>query len=140
MHADDVPVEWNGEVTDGYAAHETVLRSVTQQHPDLKVTAHPIKVADGEWTATVGELTGGGKMMTLARWRDGAISEEHLRIPGSGERRRQADLRRRRGRQPQGRRGPPHAPAERPLSNRRLTAQLNPPVNGSLGPSDYLEA
>ncbi len=82
MHTDDVHVEWNGEVTDGYAAHEAVLRSVTEQYPDLKVTAHPIKVADGEWTATVGELTGGGKMMTLARWRDGAISEEYLWIPG----------------------------------------------------------
>jgi len=40
------------------------------------------KVAGGEWTATVGEPTGGGKMMTLARWRDGAISEEYLWIPG----------------------------------------------------------
>jgi SnoaL-like domain len=57
MHTDDVYVEWNGKVTDGYAAHEAVLRSVTEQYPGLKVTAHPIKVADGEWTATVGELT-----------------------------------------------------------------------------------
>jgi hypothetical protein len=29
MHTDDVYVEWNGKVTDGYAAHEAVLRSVT---------------------------------------------------------------------------------------------------------------
>ena len=33
-----------------------------------------------EWTCVVGELEGGGRMVTVATWRDGAIAEEYIWI------------------------------------------------------------
>jgi hypothetical protein len=38
----------------------------------------PIRFGSGEWTCVVGELEDGSRMVTMARWRDGAISEEYV--------------------------------------------------------------
>jgi hypothetical protein len=32
----------------------------------------------GEWTCVVGEFEDGGRMVTVAKWRDGAIAEEYI--------------------------------------------------------------
>ena len=42
------------------------------------ITSHPIRFGSGEWTCVVGEFEGGGRMVTVARWRDGAIAEEYI--------------------------------------------------------------
>lgn len=49
---------------------------------------HPLAAGEGvkrrsgrdaqEWTCIVGEFEGGGRMVTVARWRDGAIAEEYI--------------------------------------------------------------
>jgi hypothetical protein len=44
----------------------------------LKIEDHPIKIAQGDWTAVIGNLAGGRRMATVAKWRDGAISEEYV--------------------------------------------------------------
>ena len=36
------------------------------------------RVRTGEWTCAVGEFEDGSRMVTLARWRDGAIVEEYI--------------------------------------------------------------
>jgi hypothetical protein len=43
-----------------------------------QVLSHPIAFGSGEWTCVVGELEGVGRMVTVAKWRDGAIAEEHI--------------------------------------------------------------
>jgi hypothetical protein len=41
-----------------------------------QVSSHPVRI--GDWTCVVGELEDGSRMVTLAKWRDGAIAEEHI--------------------------------------------------------------
>ena len=43
-----------------------------------QLVAHPISFGAGEWTCVVGEFEGGGRMVTVAKWRDGAIAEEYI--------------------------------------------------------------
>jgi len=40
--------------------------------------SHPIAFGSDEWTCAIGEFEGGGRMVTVARWHDGAISEEYI--------------------------------------------------------------
>ena len=40
--------------------------------------SHPIKFGSGEWTCVVGEFEAGGRMVTVARWNNGAIAEEYI--------------------------------------------------------------
>ena len=44
----------------------------------LQIASHPIRFGSGEWTCVVGEFQGGGRMVTVAKWRDGAIAEEYI--------------------------------------------------------------
>jgi hypothetical protein len=78
LHSDDVIVEWAGQRTQGIDAHLAMAKQTVEQTPDAKITSHPIKIAQGEWTAVVGELPGGQRMVTVAKWRDGAIAEEYI--------------------------------------------------------------
>ena len=32
----------------------------------------------GDWTCVVGEFENGSRMVTVAKWRDGAIAEEYI--------------------------------------------------------------
>jgi len=41
----------------------------------VQVKSHPIRFGSGDWTCVVGELEDGSRMVTLAKWRDGAIAE-----------------------------------------------------------------
>ena len=83
LHTDDVTAELMGQRTEGLQAHLDMCQQLVEQNPDLKVTGHPIKIAQGEWTAVVGEITGGQRMVKVARWRDGAISEEYVFFSGA---------------------------------------------------------
>ena len=44
----------------------------------VQVKSHPIGFGSGDWTCVVGELENGSRMVTLAKWRDGAIAEEYI--------------------------------------------------------------
>ncbi len=77
LHTPDVIVDWAGTRTEGIEAHEAMARQFVAAAPDMKITAHPIKIAQGEWTAVVGEVAG-ARMVTVAKWRDGAIAEEYI--------------------------------------------------------------
>ena len=44
----------------------------------IQITSHPVKFGSGDWTCVVGEFEGGGRMVTVAKWRDGAITEEYI--------------------------------------------------------------
>jgi len=43
-----------------------------------QIASHPIGFGSGEWTCVIGEFEGGSRMVTVARWRDGAIAEEYI--------------------------------------------------------------
>lgn len=80
-HTDDVHVDWKGqEPTDGIQAHidamKTFVDSVGGTPP--RIVSHPIGFGSGEWTCVIGEFEDGSRMVTVARWRDGAISEEYI--------------------------------------------------------------
>ena len=79
-HTDDVLVEVHGQPpTRGIEQHiEAVKGFVESMGGGLQITSHQIRFGSGEWTCVVGELEGGSKMVTVARWRDGAIAEEYI--------------------------------------------------------------
>jgi hypothetical protein len=43
-----------------------------------QITSHPITFGSGEWTCAVGEFADGSRMVTVARWVDGAIAGEYI--------------------------------------------------------------
>ena len=81
-HTDDVLVDWKGQppthgVQEHIEAMKAYVESTTGTTP-IQITSHPIRFGSGEWTCVVGEFEGGGRMVTVARWRDGAIAEEYI--------------------------------------------------------------
>src|SRR5712691_1262720 len=44
----------------------------------VQVKSHPVRFGSGDWTCVVGELENGTRMVTVAKWRDGAIAEEYI--------------------------------------------------------------
>lgn len=80
-HTEDVHVDWKGQPpTDGIQAHidamKAYVKSVGGDVPQIK--SHPIAFGSGEWTCAVGEFEDGSRMVTVAKWRDGAIAEEYI--------------------------------------------------------------
>lgn len=80
-HTDDVAVYGKGQPpTHGIQEHidaiKALLESTSGKVP--QITARPIRFGPGEWTCVVGEMEGYGQMVTVARWRDGAIAEEYI--------------------------------------------------------------
>ena len=58
-HAHDILVHWpDGHTTKGIEKHIEDLKGMFVPMPDLKITEHPIKIANGSWTAVVGRMTG----------------------------------------------------------------------------------
>jgi predicted ester cyclase len=58
-HADDIVVSWpDGHDTHGLAKHIEDLKAMFVAIPDLKITEHPIRIANGHWTAVTGHMTG----------------------------------------------------------------------------------
>ena len=78
LHTADVKVDFAGNVTHGIDAHVEALQGMWQSPGSL--TNHAPIVAEGEWTCMVGISAppANMKMVTVAKWRDGAISEEYL--------------------------------------------------------------
>ena len=80
-HTDDVIVDWKGQpVTHGIDEHIAAMKAYVESAGGTppRITSHPIKFGSGEWTCVVGEFEGGGRMVTVARWRNGAIAEEYI--------------------------------------------------------------
>jgi hypothetical protein len=80
-HTDDVLVDWKGQpVTHGIEEHIAAMKAYVQSAGGTppQITSHPIKFGSGEWTCVVGEFEGGGRMVTVARWSNGAIAEEYI--------------------------------------------------------------
>jgi hypothetical protein len=58
-HAEDIIVTWpDGHETNGLAKHLEDMRAMFVPIPDLAILEHPIKIANGSWTAVVGRMTG----------------------------------------------------------------------------------
>jgi predicted ester cyclase len=99
-HARTVAVYWpDGRVTRGLDAHTEELKAMFDWAPDLRVSEHPVKLADRDWTAVTGTVEGTftqpmllpdgrnipptGKQFkisiaTFGHWKDGVMDEEHL--------------------------------------------------------------
>ena len=82
-HTDDVLVVVHGQPsTHGIREHIQAMRALVESTggTPAQVRSHPIRFGSGEWTCVVGELEDGSRMVTVARWRDGAIAEEYVWI------------------------------------------------------------
>jgi hypothetical protein len=81
LHTSDVHVEVGGQGhTDGIDAHVDAMKSLiasTGGQP-MQVQSHPIAFGSDEWTCVIGEFASGARMVTVAKWRDGAITEEYI--------------------------------------------------------------
>lgn len=99
-HAPDVLVHWpDGHITKGIEIHINDLKGMFAYAPDIHIREHPVKVANGEWTAVTGILEGtfsrpmiiaGGRtipptnkpfrinMSTFGHWKNGVMDEEYL--------------------------------------------------------------
>jgi hypothetical protein len=80
-HADDVLVDWKGQSpTHGIEQHIVAMKAYVESAGGTppQITSHPISFGSGEWTCVVGEFEGGGRMVTVAKWHDGAITEEYI--------------------------------------------------------------
>jgi len=77
----DVLVELHGQAsTHGIREHIEAMKAFVASTggAPVQVKSHPIGFGSGDWTCVVGELENGSRMVTLAKWRDGAIVEEHI--------------------------------------------------------------
>jgi len=99
-HAQDIIVHWpDGHTTTGIDVHIADLKTMFVYAPDTRIKEHPIKIAQGEWTAVMGTMEGtftlpmplgDGSMIeptnksfklpmtTIGRWKDGVMVEEYL--------------------------------------------------------------
>ena len=82
-HADDVVLQLRGQKpTHGIREHIDAMKAFveTTGGVPIQVASHPIAFGSGQWTCVVGELEGGGRMVTVAKWVNGAIAEEYVWI------------------------------------------------------------
>jgi len=80
-HTKDVKVDWKGQpVTNGINAHIDAMKKYVEAAGGTppKILSHPIAFGSGEWTCAIGEFEDGSRMVTVAKWRDGAIAEEYI--------------------------------------------------------------
>ena len=80
-HTDDVLVDIHGQSqTHGLQEHIDAMKAFAQTTggTPTQITSHPIRFGSGDWTCVVGEFQNGGRMVTVAKWRDGAIAEEYI--------------------------------------------------------------
>ena len=80
-HTDDVLVDWQGQPpTHGIEEHIEAMKAYVEQIGGVppQITSHPIKFGSGEWTCVIGEFANGARMVTVAKWKDGAIAEEYI--------------------------------------------------------------
>ena len=99
-HADDIIVSWpDGHDTKGIQRHIEDLKKLFIHAPDTAIKVHPIRIANGDWTAVTGVMTGtftkpmpmpdgsavqptGKKfslpMATIGHWKNGKMDHEWL--------------------------------------------------------------
>ncbi len=99
-HTADIKVHWpDGHVTVGLEQHITDLKAMFVATPDFRVSEHPIRIGNGEWTSVVGVVDAtftqpmpkgdgtfiepnGNKlhmnMVTVGHWVNGVMDEEYL--------------------------------------------------------------
>jgi|SRR6476661_2310103 len=80
-HTDDVLVDWKGQPpTHGIQEHIDAMKAYVDSAGGTppQITSHPIAFGSGDWTCVIGEFEGGGRMVTVAKWLDGAIVEEYI--------------------------------------------------------------
>ena len=99
-HAPDILVHWpDGHTTRGLERHTEDLKAMFVYAPDTRISAHPVKFGQGEWTAVIGVMegtftrpmpTGNGKtiaptgksfkltMATVGHWKGSTMNEEYL--------------------------------------------------------------
>ena len=80
-HTYDVLVDVKGQPqTHGIRAHIDAMKAFVESTggTPLQINSHPIRFGSGEWTCVVGEFEDGGRMVTVAKWRDGAIAEDYI--------------------------------------------------------------
>ena len=100
-HAGNIKVHWpDGRTTEGLEVHIEDLEAMFLYAPDTRIHEHPIRIAQGEWTAVVGYMEGtfsqpmpigDGKtiaptgksfrirMATIGHWtKQGVMDEEYL--------------------------------------------------------------
>lgn len=80
-HTDDVLVDWKGQPpTHGRQQHIDAMKAFVESAGGTppQITSHPIAFGSGEWTCVIGEFADGSRMVTVAKWRDGAIAEEYI--------------------------------------------------------------
>jgi hypothetical protein len=78
LHTADVKVQIGSTRTEGIEAHVAGVRPPTPATLDRRIVQHSPIVADGDWTCVVGISLRNDKLVTVAKWRDGAISEEYI--------------------------------------------------------------
>jgi hypothetical protein len=80
-HTDDVYVDWKGQApTRGIKEHIEAMKAFVDSAGGRppRIVSHPIGFGSGEWTCVIGEFEDGSRMVTVAKWRDGAIAEEYI--------------------------------------------------------------
>jgi hypothetical protein len=81
-HTSDALVDVHGQpATHGIEEHIQAMKALVRDAgggAPPQITSHPIKFGSGEWTCVVGEFENGSRMVTVAKWRDGAIAEEYI--------------------------------------------------------------
>jgi hypothetical protein len=80
-HTDHVLVDVHGQdSTHGIREHVEAVKAFVERTGvvPIQVKSQPIRFGSGDWTCVVGELENGSRMVTLARWQDGAIAEEYV--------------------------------------------------------------
>ena len=81
-HTGDVLVDVKGfPTTNGIADHIDAMKQMVDAAggiDNVQILSHPIAFGDGEWTCAVGEFADGSRMVTVAKWKDGAIAEEYI--------------------------------------------------------------
>jgi hypothetical protein len=79
-HRGDVRVDVHGQpVTHGIDEHIQAMEKIADAAGGVpQIKAHPIRFGEGDWTCVVGEFENGARMVTVAKWVDGAIAEEYI--------------------------------------------------------------
>jgi len=80
-HTDDVLGDVHGQPqTHGIREHIDAMKAFveTTGGTPVQIKSHPIGFGSEEWRCVVGEFEDGGRMVTVAKWRDGAIAEEYI--------------------------------------------------------------
>lgn len=82
-HHRNIVVHWpDGRVTRGLAEHIKDLKSMFVYAPDTRIVEHPIRIAQGEWTAVMGIMEGTfSKPMPLGDGRSAAPTGKPFKLP-----------------------------------------------------------